>query len=99
MEAGIFSNDFAKPRNESVDPAWSKYPNQILDLFDRHCSNRRYSIFQIVKEQRLDVLNKKLLILYNQSCTCVLIASSIMCFMSSSLTLHLLSYEQDFRLG
>jgi hypothetical protein len=58
VEAGIIRDDIAQFREEGGDPIGPIGPDQILDLLNGCCPNRKNSIFEIVEEQWFQVFDK-----------------------------------------
>ena len=94
VEAGILCDHLAQTSYEGVYPVHSVGLGQVRDAFDRRCSDGRNTVLEVVEDEGLEELDKEVRVLHKQRGTCTLTASSVMCLVSSSLTLHLLSSEQ-----
>lgn len=99
VEAGILCDHLAQTGDEGVYPVHSVGLGQVGDALDGCCSDGGDAVLEVVEDERLEELDKEVGVLHKQRDTCTLTANSVMCLVSSSLTLHLLSSEQIFSEG
>lgn len=99
VEARIFSDYITKFRNETRYPIYSIDSSIISYSLDSNFSNCPNSIFEEIKNERLQVFWKEIIVLSRLKVTCTLVANYETFLISYSLTLHLESSEQAFKLG
>lgn len=99
VEAGILCDHFTQTGNEGVYPVHSVGLGQVRDALDCCCSDGGNAVLEVVEDEGLEELDKEIRVLHSKRGTCTFTASSVMCLVSSSLTLHLLSSEQIFSEG
>lgn len=63
METRVFCDNFTEFCNKRINPVHSICFCNVRNSFNGCCSNGRNPIFKVIKDERLQVLDKKLIVL------------------------------------